>query len=102
MLVLLSERGRLGELSLIIAEVERLIDEDAGVRRGSLLSAIALDNADVENLTLAIAKKLKVKVKLDAVVDTGLLGGFVATVSGKTFDASLKTQLNKIRDSILG
>ena len=101
MLVLLSNRGRLGELSELVAEFESLIDEDAGLRRGSLRTAVALDEGEVEALSVAITKKLKVKVKLNPQVDSTLLGGFIASVSGRTFDASLRTQLHKMKDALL-
>jgi F0F1-type ATP synthase delta subunit len=40
-------------------------------------------------------------VKLKPEVDASLLGGVVATVAGRTFDASLRTQLERFKNQNL-
>lgn len=100
MLLLLSRRGRVAELGEIIAGYERLVDASEGVLRGELKSAISLPEEEVQTLSGALAKTVGRGVRLEQKVDPALLGGFVATVAGRTFDASLRTQLERLRNSL--
>jgi len=98
---LLVTRNRASALSEIVAEFAAMVDSARGVVAGELRSAIELSNEEVSVLSAALAKKVGASVKLKTSVDPSLLGGVVAVVGGKTFDASLKTQLERFKNELI-
>jgi len=98
---MLSERGRLAILPELVGEYWRLLDLDSGVLAGELKSAIELSGEELDRLTAAISKRVGQKIRFESKVDPDLLGGFVARAGGKTYDASLRAQLNRLRDELI-
>lgn len=97
---LLSVRGRLSELPEILKSLETMIEESQGIKAGEVRSAVALSDEEVSVLSAALAKRVGGKVRLRRVVDSSVLGGVVATVAGQTFDASLKSQIDRFRNEL--
>jgi F-type H+-transporting ATPase subunit delta len=97
---LLAKRSRLAELNAVVAEFGRLLNQKSGVVVGDLRSAVEMAPDELSGLSQSIGKRIGSKVELRQRVDSDLLGGFVATVSGRTFDSSLRTQIEKLRTSL--
>ncbi len=100
-LVLLVNKGRLsllGEIRKAYSHV-RLIAE--GGVPGAVVSAEPLNPADVESLATAFTKKLGKKVSFSVSTDANLLAGMKVTVNGVTYDGSLRSQLQQLRDRVL-
>jgi F-type H+-transporting ATPase subunit delta len=100
-LLLLAKRSRLGVVPEIIAELNVALDRVAGVQSGELRTAVELSADDMSRLSAALAKKIGSKIRLSQSLQPDLLGGFVATVGGKTYDASLKSQLNRFKNELI-
>lgn len=98
---ILAERGRVAALPEILAEYERAIEGAKGVKHGEVRSAVELSQEELNTLKDALSKRMGFGVKLTAAVDPSLLGGVVATVAGKTFDGSLRTQLEKFKNELI-
>jgi F-type H+-transporting ATPase subunit delta len=98
---LMASRGRLGCLPDVIADFGKLLDVAQGVHAGSVRSAVELSNDELSVLESALAKRIGGKVKLSQAVDASLLGGVVATVAGRTFDASLRTQIERFKNELI-
>jgi len=75
-------------------------DEAEGRVRGEALTPMPLKDAEVQALRAALSKALQKDVELDARVDPALLGGVVARVGNLVFDGSLRTQLERIRETL--
>lgn len=101
LLELLSSRNRLSVLPTVVQELQSLLDQSQGVLAGEVHSAVELSQEEVSVLEKALAKRVGKKVRLAPSVDPSLLGGMVATVGGKTFDASLRSQLNRFKNELL-
>ncbi|GAB6062648.1 F0F1 ATP synthase subunit delta [Deferrisoma palaeochoriense] len=97
----LLEARKLPVLSDILEAYEALADEAAGRVRGEVLTALPLEPDEVEAIRTALAKRLEKEVQLSARQDPEILGGVVARVGNLVFDASLRTQLQRLRDSFL-
>ncbi|SDN42617.1 ATP synthase F1 subcomplex delta subunit [Desulfonauticus submarinus] len=97
---LLADKNRLAFLPEIKAYYGHLLDLAQGIVRGELFTAIELE----EELKTEIAKKLeeqsKSKVVLDYKVDPNILGGLVLKVGDKVLDASIKAQLQILKENI--
>jgi F-type H+-transporting ATPase subunit delta len=101
LLELLAERGRLAQLPEILHDLDSLIEASQGVQVGRVRSAVELSAEEIAALSAALTKRMGGRVKLTQEVDPSLLGGVVATVSGRTFDASLRTQIERFKNELI-
>lgn len=101
LLDLLAVRGRLAYVPEIIEQLEAMIESDMGVQVGKVRSAVELSADEVSVLSASLAKKVGGRVRLTQEVDPSLLGGVVATVGGRTFDASLRTQIERFKNELI-
>jgi F-type H+-transporting ATPase subunit delta len=101
LLELLVARSRMGDSPKILEELVALVEASKGVKAGQVKTAVELSQDELNVLGAALAKRVGGVVQLFQVVDPSLLGGVVATVSGKTFDASLRTQLERFKNELI-
>jgi F-type H+-transporting ATPase subunit delta len=99
-LSLLAKKERLS----ILREIHEALTEvrlaaEGGVS-GKLLSAEPMSASDVEGLAAAFSKKLGKKVAFRFYSDPSLLAGVKVTVNGVTYDGTLRSQLQRLRDQV--
>jgi F-type H+-transporting ATPase subunit delta len=100
LLIMLAERDRFVLLpDLIPAFRDRLADYQQVVR-ADVTTALALSPERIESIRRSLSKTTGRSVTLTARVDATLIGGLVARVGGTVFDASLSTQLHKLKQSL--
>ena len=100
LLVLLAERDRLGLLpDLLDAYRERLLDLQKVVR-AELTTSEPLDPDREERVKQMLAEVTGRTVRMTTHVDPSLIGGLVARVGGTVYDASVATQLQKMKDRL--
>ena len=97
----LVDQRRLVDFDAICSEYRRLADEAAGRTRAEVVSASPLSNEQQRRLAEALAARTGQQVDFDESVDPELLGGAVASVGGLVFDGSLRTQLQRLRASLM-
>jgi F-type H+-transporting ATPase subunit delta len=95
-LALLAKRGRLEVLPEILVQIETLQIEKAGGLIGDLVSAVQLDAAALSEVTQALSKKMKKPVHLNSKVDPSVIAGIKVTVSGVTYDGTVRSKLDKL------
>lgn len=101
-LILLVQKKRVGALPEIAEAFSAMVDEDRNVCKGTVITAMELDE-ELENQVRAALEKITGKsVKLTSKVDPAILGGIVAQVGDLVLDGSLKTQLTELKESITG
>ena len=101
LLEMLATRGRLGQVGEVIDSLEGCIEASQGILAGRVRSAVELSAEELNVLGAAISRKVGSRVRLSQQVDPSLLGGVVATVGGRTFDASLRTQIERFRNELI-
>lgn len=75
--------------------------EMKNINMGKLVTATEVDDATVEKMK-ALAQKVKPgKLEFETRVDADIDGGFVLYVDTYRLDASVKTQLNRIKQSLI-
>ena len=84
----LAENRRLACLPEIAAQFEALKDEAEGVADVTVTSAAALDAAQAAELSAALEKRLKRKVRLHTEVDPPCIGGAVVRAGDLVIDGS--------------
>ncbi len=99
-LMLLAEKKRLPYVLDIKNYYQRLLDRYEGIIRGQLVTAIELDKNKRSKIAKKLEKQVGKKCILDFVVDKEILGGVVLKVGDKVYDASLRAQLNILKEKI--
>jgi F-type H+-transporting ATPase subunit delta len=92
--VVVARHGRVADLAAIAQAYQALLDQHLGQARATLTFASQPASSDllavVAGLERLSGKKIIAAVKLDP----GLIGGVVAELEGRIYDASLATRLN--------
>lgn len=98
---LLSERGRLDHLREIVQAYGDLVDAAAGRARARVRSATALTEGERQRLTARLEGAVGKRIVLEQVIDSNLLGGFVAEIGSLVLDGSLDGQLARMREQLV-
>lgn len=98
LLYLLIDKGRVSLLSKIKNEYDKMVL--ASCNRIVCRVAVAAELEDYNELTEYLSGVTGAEVILEVSVDPSLLGGFVARAGDRIIDASIKGNLNKMRQSI--
>ncbi|OQY18084.1 MAG: F0F1 ATP synthase subunit delta [Desulfobacteraceae bacterium 4572_35.1] len=97
---LLTVKDRLRYIGQICSNYATLSDAISGVVRAKVVSAAKMTKAQVDSIQKGLESQTGKKVSLQVQVDSSLLGGVKAEVGGKVFDGSIKTQLQRIEDTL--
>lgn len=98
--VLLAAR-KLPQLDAVLQAFSAMRDEAEGRVRGQAATPMPLQDVQVRSLQQALSKALAKDVELEIHVDPSLLGGVVAQVGNLVFDGSLRTQLERMKETLI-
>ena len=77
------------------------MDEQNGLERAHVRSAVELDESSKKSLVDQISNIVGKKIELTTEVDPTIVGGLVARVGDKIIDGSIKTKLQGLRKSLV-
>jgi F-type H+-transporting ATPase subunit delta len=97
---LLAERDRLDEVPAVSRAVRKMADARAGRMRARVEAAAPLTEDAAESLRRALEKRTGKKIEMEIVVDPSLLGGVRASIGSTVLDGTLRSQLERLRDSL--
>lgn len=97
---LLADKGRLALIPAIAADFKAMLDEAKGIGRGLVTTAIDLDNEKKAEILSQLEKQTGRKLELSYAVNSDILGGIILKVGDTVYDASLRAQLDNLRESI--
>jgi F-type H+-transporting ATPase subunit delta len=101
-LLLLVEKGRIGEVEEVAKEFEALVAR-AERRLGlELTTAVELSDDEAERLVKSISGTLGRPIDAQRSVDPDLIGGVVLQVGSLRLDASVRGRLDKLRRELAG
>jgi F-type H+-transporting ATPase subunit delta len=100
-LVLIATNKREKYIPGIFRNLEDLYRQEEGIKTAVLTSAKSLDASLVAKISKMLEKEFNAKVELTEKVDEKLIGGFVLRVDDQQYDASISTQLKKIKEQLL-
>ena len=102
LLRLLIEHRRASEMPDIRQEFERMADDAAGIVNVALTTAIELGDADKRRYEGALAERLGKKVRMEYRQDPGLVAGATVQIGDRLIDGSVRTQLDRLRQQLIG
>jgi len=99
---LLASRRRLFALPGIARAYAAMLAEERGEVAAEVVSAVPLGEAELDSLKNAIAGHVGQSVNVETRVDPALLGGVVVRVGSRMLDASIRTKLQHLEQSMRG
>ena len=100
LLILLADRDRLGLLKDVAAIYREFLAERQNVVHAEVTSAEPLSADRIQAIEQRLATLTGKRVSMTAKVDKDIIGGVVARVGSTIYDASIATQLKKIRERL--
>lgn len=99
---LMADKRRAFALPAVIDAFQLLLADEKGEEQAEVISAIALTEAQVNDVQQKISKSVGKTVTMTQRVDPSLLGGLVVRVGSRMIDASLKTKLHQLELAMKG
>ena len=99
---LLCASDRIDFVDDIAEQVQIFADQQAGRARAKVRTVVPLNDRQKTRITRALEKRVGGNVDLDVTIDPTILGGLVCAVGDLTFDNSLRNQLERLTDQLVG
>ena len=96
----LAENGRLDIVPQIETAYQHLLERALGRVRAKVRSAAPLSEEELNALVEVFSRLTKLTVLPTIELDPELLGGVVVEIEGRVYDASLKTQLQRLGETL--
>ncbi|MFH2012194.1 MAG: ATP synthase F1 subunit delta [Pseudomonadota bacterium] len=100
-LSLLIDKKRIEFLPHILIRYREILDQTVGRIRAKVIIARNLPEELVSNLKASLEKLSGKKVELEIEKDPTILGGVITKLGNIIFDGSIRTQLEKVKKSIV-
>jgi F-type H+-transporting ATPase subunit delta len=94
-------KNRFFHLPEMAEAFDSMVDEQNGVVRGQVRSAVALDAEQRTSVEQTASRVTGRKVIFDYTVDAGMVAGLKAQVAGWMFDDSVDSHLRAIKESLV-
>lgn len=100
-LVLITENKREAEIPGICRNFLELTRKDQNIKTATLTTATEINSNTIEKIRQIIEKETRAGIELSTQIKPELIGGMILRVDDKQYDASVATQLKKIRQQLL-
>jgi F-type H+-transporting ATPase subunit delta len=101
-ILLLVDKDRLRQFDLICAQYEAMAQARLGRVTAQVTTAVALDAAQRQAVSQKLAQITQKEVLLETQVDPAILGGLVVRINHTVLDGSLRGQLARLRQELIG
>lgn len=102
LLRLLLRWDRIDHLAVLMEEAVKAAEARQGILRGTVTTAHPISSAEMEQVAQAVGRRMGKQVMLERRVDPALLGGARVAVGSTLLDGSVRTQLARVREQLLG
>lgn len=99
---MLTERGYIDRFSECAAEFKLLYYADRGIAEAEVVSAIPLTDGEIKSLRTKLEKLTGKRIEMLFEIDPAVIGGLVVRVDGRVIDASVRKDLDAMRELIGG
>ena len=97
---ILVQNNRIHYLGLIADAYRELMDEEMGIVRAKVITAVPIKKDLQKQMQEAFSQLTGKQVVLEAFEDPAIIGGVIAKVGDKVWDGSIKSQLEGFKESI--
>jgi len=97
---LLADKGRVEMIPAVASDYKAMMDAVSGVISGELTTVSELSEERKSAIQANLEKQAGKKLELSFATDKDILGGIVLKVGDKVMDASLKAQLQILKENI--
>ena len=94
------KNNRAHYLYKIFKETLYRFDDYLEIQEGKLILSKEMSEKEKEKIIKSIEKNEGVRLELEEVIDPSILGGFIVTLKDNVYDASLKTKLQNLKESL--
>ncbi len=98
---LLRSKTRLALGPSIASYFRELLDQERGVVRARLRTAVPLDDAQLTAVRQRLAAQTGATVELEAAVDPAIIGGAIVQVGDQLIDGSTRRRLQRLRMELM-
>jgi F-type H+-transporting ATPase subunit delta len=98
---LLITKKRVDLLDGVIVDFEELLNEARNAVAAEVITAVPLDGSLFDEFELQVARLTGKNVRLENVVDSGVVGGVRLVINDRVIDSTLITKLGEIRREII-
>jgi len=95
------KKNREDLLTMIIKRFLELRDERLGIVDAKVLSTIGFSDEQKKKLQQKLEEVIKKKIRITFKEDKNLIGGFIIKVNDTVYDASIKHQLELLKENFL-
>ena len=92
--------GRGADLGKIASALAERAATSSGKQVATVRSAVPLSDDQQSRLATALAAKLGTEVDVKVIQDSSVVGGLITTVGDTVIDGSVRTRLNRLRESL--
>ena len=78
-----------------------LVKKDQGIKTVVLTTAHEINKKQKENIIALIKKEIKSEIELTELINEDIIGGFVLRIDDTQYDSSVRSELKKIKKSLL-
>jgi F-type H+-transporting ATPase subunit delta len=100
-LLLITENKREKFLPGIFRNLEDLYRKEEGIKTAIVSTPQILQPAILEQIRESLEKEFNAKIEISQITNPELIGGFVLRIDDKQYDASISSQLKKIKEKLL-
>lgn len=97
----LVNKGRESLILDVLSKFEKIKNESMGIVKVDLTTSNEVSEQQLSSIKLVLEKILNKSVIFSQSVDQSLIGGFIAQVDDKMYDASIKHQLELMRKQLV-
>ena len=94
-------QGRLESLARPLSlEYDRMLDDDQGIVRSIVTTAVALDSAQQQDIAAQLSRVSGKNVQMEHRVDPDIIGGMVIRIGDRIIDGSVRSKLRGLRRNL--
>ena len=101
LMCLLASINAVKNLPSITDSFQELVDEERGIERCEIVSAVGLTEEQRKRISKGISELVGKEITVETRVDEEILGGFVARVGDRLIDGSLKTRFEDMKRELV-
>jgi len=99
-LVVLVRKHRIGYLHEVIDEFIRFVEAEKGIARVTVITAVALTDAQRANLSARLVAKTNLTIQLEEKADQEIIGGMIVIMHNEIIDGSIRRGLDLIEEQL--